>query len=143
MKHFLYALCVLSMIAILTTSVAAYATTSEEKIANLAAANEKVVRAKCIIYKRNCLVALQTKEFTSHEQYKQFVAQLTEQITFGYEVDNVYVIRNPRAMQIMNKLDGLSQSERDKAIQRLLELVQRRSLAKPLPLPSNLRAVFE
>lgn len=143
MKHFLYALCVLSMIALLTTSVAVYATTSEDEIAGLAAANEKVVRAKCMIYKRNCLVALQTKEFTSHEQYKQFVAQLTEQITSGYEVDNVYVTRNPRAMQLMNKLDGLSQTERDKMLQRLLELVQHRSLAEPLPMPSNLRAIFE
>lgn len=121
MKKILLAICVLCAIALLTLSQTAFATETEQAIADIALQNDKVVRATSVVYMRSCVVALQTKKFASREEYDEFVAKLTEQIKKDYEIDTVYVSRSPKVMQIVDRLSKLDEASRQEIVRRLIE----------------------
>ncbi len=129
MKKFLLAVFVLCAITLLTISQSAFATDTEQAIADIALKNEKVVRAACVIHMRSCVVALQTQKFSSREEYDTFVSTLTEQIKKDYEIDTVYVSRSPKVMQIVNKLAKLDEASRQEIVRRLIEAERRRTEA--------------
>ena len=119
------------VLAILPTF--AMATTTEKEIANLAMQNPKVVKAKCVVYERNCLVAIQTEKFQSKTEYCKFVEQFESQIKAKYQIDNILVTRNPKVMSKLDHFEKLSETERNAEIQKLIEYL----LNKPTPLPAR------
>ena len=119
------------VLAILPTF--AMATTTEKEIANLAMQNPKVVKAKCVVYERNCLVAIQTEKFQSKTEYCKFVEQFESQVKAKYQIDNILVTRNPKVMSKLDHFEKLSETERNAEIQKLIEYL----LNKPTPLPAR------
>ena len=120
MKKFVL-LTLLTIILALTIGQTALAETCEEKICKLATANEKITEAQCVIYERNCIVAIKTEKFTSKNEYDQYVTELTKNIKSECEIDHVFVSRNPRIMAQIKKLADKSQTEREELIKGLLD----------------------
>lgn len=110
------------MTTLLTSGFAlADANSTERQICELATQNEKVIDAKCLVYERNCLIAIKTEKFSTKTDYEQYVNDLTNEIKTKYEIDEVYVTRNPKVMHklaILEKLDG---DKRDKLIKEIIE----------------------
>ena len=123
----------LAMLVLAIVPSMAMATTTENEIANLAMQNEKVVKAKCVVYERNCLVAIQTEKFQSKTEYCKFVEQFESQVKAKYQIDNILVTRNPKVMSKLDHFEKLSDSERNAEIQKLIEYL----LNKPTPLPAR------
>ena len=123
----------LAMLVLAIVPSMAMATTTENEIANLAMQNPKVVKAKCVVYERNCLVAIQTEKFQSKTEYCQFVEQFEGQVKAKYQIDNILVTRNPKVMSKLDHLEKLSDSERNAEVQKLIEYL----LNKPTPLPAR------
>ena len=123
----------LAMLVLAIVPSMAMATTTENEIANLAMQNEKVVKAKCVVYERNCLVAIQTEKFQSKTEYCKFVEQFESQVKAKYQIDNIKVTRNPKVMSKLDHFEKLSESERKAEIQKLIEYL----LNKPTPLPAR------
>ena len=123
----------LAMLVLAIVPSMAMATTTENEIANLAMQNPKVVKAKCVVYERNCLVAIQTEKFQSKTEYCKFVEKFEELVKAKYQIDNILVTRNPKVMSKLDHLEKLSDSERNAEIQKLIEYL----LNKPTPLPAR------
>ena len=121
----------LAMLVLAIVPSMAMATTTENEIANLAMQNEKVVKTKCVVYERNCLVAIQTEKFQSKTEYCKFVEQFEGQVKAKYQLDNILVTRNPKVMSKLDHFEKLSETERNAEIQKLIEYL----LNKPTPLP--------
>ncbi len=132
MKRFvIYLALAMLVLAILPTF--AMATTTEKEIANVAMQNPKVTKAKCVIYERNCLVAIQTEKFQSKTEYSNFVEKFEKLVKAKYQIDNILVTRNPKVMSKLDHFEKLSESERKAEIQKLIEYL----LNKPTPLPAR------
>ena len=121
----------LAMLVLAIVPSMAMATTTENEIANLAMQNPKVVKVKCVVYERNCLVAIQTEKFQSKTEYCKFVEQFEGQVKAKYQLDNILVTRNPKVMSKLDHFEKLSETERNAEIQKLIEYL----LNKPTPLP--------
>ena len=124
MKKLLLALLLIVTVALCLGQVVFAATATEQKICELAKANDKVTDAQCIVYERCCVVAIKTEKFTSKSQYDEYVNELREKIKAEYEIDHVMVTRNPKVMKEIVELNKLDGEKRDKAIQKLLEEVK-------------------
>ena len=83
MKNFVIYLA-LAMLVLAIVPTMAMASTTEKEIADLAMQNKKVVKAKCVVYERNCLVAIQTEKFQSRTEYCNFVEQFENQVKAKY-----------------------------------------------------------
>lgn len=140
MKKSIFIVAVFCLIALLTLSVSAYAdaTKIEQLIAQKAQQNEKIVRAVSVVYKRDCVVCVQTKNMTSKTEYNDYVADLKAQIKADFEIDNVYVCANPKVMRLIDKLQQLDEKQREAAIKRLVEAEKQRRSTELLPLPTAL-----
>lgn len=140
MKKSIFIVAVFCLIALLTLSVSAYAeaTKIEQQIAQKAQQNEKIVRAACVVYKRDCVVCVQTKNMTSKTEYNDYVADLKAQIKADFEIDNVYVCANPKVMRLIDKLQQLDEKQREEAIKRLIDAEKQRRSTGLLPLPTAL-----
>lgn len=125
MKKLLLTLLVLVAVALSIGQIAFAETDCEQKICELAKANEKVKDAKCVVYERNCIVAVRTEQFTQKSDYEVYVKELNEKIKAEYDVEHVFVTRNPKVMKQIEELTKLDEQQRDKAIQRLIEEVVR------------------
>ena len=132
MKNFVIYLA-LAMVVLAIVPTMAMATTTEKEIADLAMQNEKVVKAKCVVYERNCLVAIQTEKFQSRTEYCNFVEQFENQVKSKYQIDNIKVTRNPKVMSKLDHFEKLGDAERTEQIQKLIEYL----LNKPMPLPAR------
>ncbi len=121
MKKIIYALLLITLASLLLTLPLAQASQAEDEISALAAQHNKVVKASCVVHNRCCLVALQTKKFTSREEYLQYAEQLKNTVTEKYEVDNVLITRNPRVMRAIDRLSELDDDKKQEMIQRLLD----------------------
>lgn len=99
----------------------AYATDAENKICQLATENEKVLDAKCVIYQRACVIAIKTEKFCTRSEYEDYVNTLVDNVKSQFQVDHVFVSRNPRIMQQIDSLSKLSGDEREKEINRIIE----------------------
>lgn len=117
---------VLLVLLLAFTASVAYAQETETQITELAKANEKVIKAVCIVYQRNCIVAIQTEKFATRSEYDAYRKNLTEQIKKNYQIDNVYITRNPKIMAKMEQLSVLSEDERNKAIEEIINNELRR-----------------
>ena len=123
----------LAMLVLAIVPSMAMATTTENEVANLAMQNPKVVKVKCVVYERNCLVAIQTEKFQSKTEYCKFVEQFESQVKAKYQIDNILVTRNPKVMSKLDHFEKLSDSERTEQIQKLIEYL----LNKPSTLPAR------
>ena len=140
MKKLLLAILLVATIALCLGQVAFAETATEQKICELAKADDKVTDAKCVVYERMCVVAIKTEKFTSKSQYDEYVNCLREKIKAEYEVDHVFVTRNPKVMKQIEELNKLDGQKRDEAIQKLIEeVLQRKPHVRPL-LPKRTNA---
>lgn len=125
-------ICLTILLLLLTVAPTfALATTTEREICDIAMQNEKIKKAKCVIYERNCIVAIQTEKFANKTEYCTFVDNFVNQVTEKYQIDNVFVTRNPKIMNQLDKLDELDDTQKQTEIQRLIDNL----LNKPMPLP--------
>ena len=125
MKKLVLALLIVVSVA-LSVSQIAVATACEDQICEIAKQNEKVTDAKCIVYERCCIVAIKTEKFTTKSQYDKYLDEVTNSIKEQFEVDHVFVTRNPKVMKQIESLSELSEDERDDAIKQLIEDVLHR-----------------
>lgn len=130
MKKFVICLAILLFMFIMIPTLA-LATTTEQEICDLAMQNDKIKKAKCVIYERNCIIAIQTEKFANKTEYCSFVDDLENQIKEKYQIENVFVTRNPKVMNQLDKFDTLDDSQKQTEIQKLVEHL----LNKPMPLP--------
>lgn len=130
MKKFVICLAIL-MLTLIMIPTLALATTTEQEICDLAMQNDKIKKAKCVIYERNCIIAIQTEKFANKTEYCNFVDDLEKQIKEKYQIENVFVTRNPKVMNQLDKFDTLDDSQKQTEIQKLVEHL----LNKPMPLP--------
>lgn len=137
MKKILLALLLVATVALSVGQLAFAETHCEQKICELAKSNEKVKEAKCIIYERNCVVAIRTEQFAQKSDYDKYVKELIEKAKAECELDHVYVTRNPKVMKQIEELTNLNEKQREEAIQKLLEEVVRHKPHKKPTLPKK------
>ncbi len=111
----------LTVIVALTVGQAAFAETVETQICEIAKQNEKVLDAKCIVYQRACLVAIKTEKFTTKSEYEEYLKQFKDTIKSEFEIDDVFVTRNPRIMQKLNMLSSLNENKRNEIVKEIIE----------------------
>lgn len=99
----------------------AYATDTETQICEIATQNEKVLDAKCIVYQRACVIAIKTEKFSTRSEYEDYVNSLVKNVKSKFEIDHVFVSRNPRIMQQIVALSKLPQDERERKITEIIE----------------------
>lgn len=120
MKKFI-AVIILAVLAACCTGAFAFAQTDEQYVKELAVQHEKVTNAECVIYKRACVIAIKTEKFTTKTEYDAYVDGLAEQIKNDCEVDYVYVSRSPKLMFKLTELNKMSEDDRAKAIEELIQ----------------------
>ena len=130
-KFVIYLALAMVILAILPTM--AMASTTEKEIADLAMQNEKVKKATCVIYERNCLVAIQTEKFQNRTEYCEFLQKFEEQVKEKYPIDNILVTRNPKVMSKLAHFEKLDETAKREAVQKLIEHL----LNKPTTLPAH------
>ena len=123
MKKILLALLIITAVALAIGQTAFAETDCEQKICELAKTNEKVKDAKCVVYERNCVVAIKTEQFTQKSDYETYVKELIEKVKSECEVEHVIVTRNPKVMKQIEELAKLDEQQRDEAIQKMIEEV--------------------
>lgn len=111
------------MMALLILPCTAFASVQQQEaeIAELAQAHEKVKTAKCIVYQRACVVALQTEKFANKSEYDEFCQNLKAEILQQYNLDKVVISRNPKVMHAITRLEKMSETEREQAIEKFLQ----------------------
>lgn len=123
MKNLLLALLIIVAVALSIGQLAFAETECEQKICELAKTNEKVKEAKCIVYERDCVVAIKTEQFTQKSDYETYVKELVEKIKAECNVEHVIVTRNPKVMKQIEQLSKLDEQQRDIAIQKIIDEV--------------------
>lgn len=126
MKKLLLALLIIAAVALSVGQLAFAETAVEQKICEMAKTNEKVKDAKCVVYERNCIIAIKTEQFTQKSDYETYVKELVEKVKSECELDRVFVTRNPKVMKEIEELAKLDEQQRDETIQKLIEEVVRR-----------------
>lgn len=117
-----------------TSTLAANASTETElSIASLAKEDSRVVCAVAVVEKRICVVALQTKGFASKSQYDKFTAELTKKIADNFEIDNVYISRNPKVMIVAKQIAQANLSQRQQIIEQLVKQLSNYPTTLPMP----------
>lgn len=104
-----------------TFCTVANASSAEQQIEQIAIKDERVTKAKVALKNRICLVAICAKKFTTRSQYLQYVDTLREQIKSNFEVDQVFVTRNPKLFSQLEEYEKLDESERLKKIEQLVD----------------------
>lgn len=137
MKKFIIALLLVATIALSVGQLAFASSHCEEKICELAKANEKVTDAKCIIYDRTAVVAIKTEQFTTKSQYEKYVKELVDKVKEECEVEHVFVTRNPKVMKEIEELSKLDGQQREEAIQKLIERVMRHKPERKIAIPKK------
>lgn len=133
MKKILLVILIVVVAALSVGQLAFAETTCEQKICELAKSNEKVKDAKCVVYERNCIVAIKTEQFTQKSDYEVYVRELVKKIKDECKMDHVFVTRNPKVMKQIDELSKLDESQREQAIQKLIEeVVRHKPHIKPL-----------
>ena len=125
MKKILLALLRIVAITLSVGQLAFAESDCEQRVCQLAMANDKVKEAKCVIYERNCVVAVRTEQFTQKSEYEMYVKELVKNIKAECDVEHVFVTRNPRIMKQIEELSKLDEQQREEAIQKLIEEVIR------------------
>ncbi len=121
MKRIIISVILLLIVTLIFPLAANAATTQETEICNKAKENKKITGAECIIYQRNCVLAIKTEKFASKSEYDNFKLALQQQLVNEYNLDKVLITRSPKAMHTIKKLSAMSQDEREKAIEDFIE----------------------
>lgn len=131
-------LCLL-IIAAFTLSIGqfAMAQSCEQEICEFVKQNPKVTDAKCIVYQRCCVIAIKTEKFTTKSQYTKFLDDISAKIKAEYEVDCVFVTRNPKIMKQIENLADMDESQRENAIAKIVDDVLHNRPAPKLILPKR------
>ena len=132
MKKLLLALFIIAAVSLCIGQTAFAETECEQKICELAKEHEKVKDAKCVVYERNCIVAIKTELFTQKSDYAKYVKELVEKIKSECEVDHVFVTRNPKVMKKIEELTSLDEQQREEAIQKILQELVHHKPHKPM-----------
>lgn len=119
------------LLCICFTASTCFATDIERQIENIATTNEKVTYAKCIVYCNTAVIAIKTEKFTTRSEYEDYTESVKEQIENNFGIDNVIITRSPKIMHELEKLESMSEKERTKYIERLIDM-----LTNPRPCPS-------
>ncbi len=122
-KRFFFIILPILALYLLILPCTALAETNEQetKISELAQAHEKVKTAKCIVYQRTCVIALQTEKFANKTEYDRFRQELEKEILQNYNLDKVIISRNPKVMHAISRLEKMSETEREQAIEKFLQ----------------------
>lgn len=135
-KLSLIVLPVLALILLLLPVTAfASATAQETEIADLAETHEKIKTAQCLVYQRTCVIAIQTEKFTDKSEYDSFRNDLQTEILQKYNFDRVIISRNPKIMHAIDKLQKMSESEREQAIEKFLQQFENSNGRPPMIQP--------
>jgi len=121
MKKLFAASLVIAIIAVALLPCAAFAETSAEReICELALADQRIEKCSCVVYRRNCLIAIKCN-FACKTDRDEFVENLESQIKEKWQIDNVFVAGSPKLMQAIDRINKLPEDEKDKLIAKLLE----------------------
>ena len=134
-KIALILLLTLTVSALCAVGVAHAETACETQICQLAQNNENVLDAKCVVYRRIAVIAIRTEQMFTKSAYDEYVAQLKEDVTSKFEVDSVFVTRNPKLMKEIDALSKLEGEEREKVVQRLIEEAMKRRPLRETVIP--------
>lgn len=131
MKKIVVILLALLALTLAVAPAALAETDCEAKICKLATQNENVTQAECIVYKRIAVVAIRTEKMVTKSQYDQFTEKLCNDVKQQFEIDRVFVTRNPKIMKEIQTLSQLPTEQRDKAIEKIVqEAMKHRPLHK-------------
>lgn len=136
MKKIVLCLLIAATLA-LTIGQVAFAQTCEDEICQFVKQNEKVIDAKCIVYQRCCVIAIKTEKFTTKSQYTEFLDKISAKIKTDYQVDNVFVTRNPKVMKQIENLANLDETQRENAIAKIVDDVLHHRPAPKFVLPGS------
>ena len=92
MKKIILAIVIIATLCTAFTATCAVGQTAEEKICEIAKSNDKILEAKCIVYQRNCLVAIKTEKFVTRSEYDLYLANVRQQVTSECEM-TTYTLR--------------------------------------------------
>ncbi|MCM1289164.1 MAG: YhcN/YlaJ family sporulation lipoprotein [Corallococcus sp.] len=121
-KIYLILLPIIALVLLLLPCTAfADVSKQETEIAELAQTRDQVKSAKCIVYQRACIIAIQTEKFTNKTEYDQFRQELENEILEKYNLDKVVISRSPKVMHAICQLEKMSESERQQAIEKFLQ----------------------
>ncbi len=120
MKKVLSAIILIALIATMTVSVC-FATDIENEISNTVKKKDKVADVVCVIYEKNCVVAIKTEKFTSQSEYENFKTSAEKEICEKYNLEHVIITRNPKAMHGIKAITELNDEERTEAIKKFVE----------------------
>lgn len=97
----------------------------EKQIASIAKKSAEVERCSCLVYERNCIIALKAN-FESKSKYDEFCQRLEKEIKASYQIDNVFICGNPKIMCMIDTIAKASEQRREEIIEKLLgEIGQR------------------
>lgn len=131
MKKLVIYACLALLVAVAVLPTFATATTTEQQICDIVMQHPNIKKAKCIVYERNCIVAIQAEKFTNKTEYCSFVSDMETQIKEQCQIDNVKITRNPKVMSKIDTFDKLDDTTKQEQIKELIEYF----LNKPTPLP--------
>lgn len=99
----------------------AAAESCEDKICEIVKCNERILDAKCVVYERNCLVAIKTEKFVTRSDYEEYLEKVSEEIKAQCEIDNVIITRSPKVMHKITQLNKLDSAKRQEVIKEIIE----------------------
>ena len=121
MKNWLIFLATLALFVLAMPVLANAATSQETEICNKVKEKEKIKEAQCVVFKNNCILAIQTEKFATNSEYDVFKTQLQKEVTEQFDLERVLVTRSPKAMHTIAKLASMPENERQKAIEKFVE----------------------
>lgn len=121
MKKICLAFALILAVAVIIPIAAQAATEQEAQICALVKEKDKIVDAQCVVYQRNCVIAIKTEKFTSKTDYEEFATQLEKEIAEKYDLDKVLITRSPKVMHAITQLNKMSDEERESTIQKFID----------------------
>ena len=121
MKKWLIFLATLTLFVLAMPVLANAATSQETEICNKVKEKEKIKEAQCVVFKNNCILAIETEKFATKSEYDVFKMQLQKEVTEQFGLERVLITRSPKAMHTIAKLASMTENEREKAIEEFVE----------------------
>ena len=121
MKKIILSLVLLMTVVAMLPVLANAETTQEQEISKFVSKQNKIAEAKCVVYQRNCVVAIKAEKFVSKAEYDNFKQTVRQEICKKFNLDNVLITRNPRAMHAIGEISKLSEQEREEAVRKFVE----------------------
>ena len=110
MKKLVIYACLALLVAVAILPTVAMANTTEEQICEIVTQHPNIKKAKCIVYERNCIVAIQAEKFTNKTEYCNFVSEIESKIKQNCQIDSVKITRNPKVMSKIDWFESLDEN---------------------------------